>query len=579
MKFESKAQPKAMWTVINSVRNTAKKSCTTLDPNVLNAHFVDHPIRIVGGLPAAVDSPLDICVLPADTVVGFSLSRVSGLCVRQLLESLKVSGTKDSYGVTSKFIKNNISLYVEPLTKLINSAIDTGEFPDLLKSAYVIPVHKGGDTEICGNYRPISILPVFSKVYERAIYNQIASHLEVNSLLSPNQYGFRKGRNTEGAVVKFTDSCLKSFDSGQYCFTLLLDLSRAFDCVSHQILLNKLKHVYQFDHLTLKTINSYLTERRQSVLSNGKLSDDLNVSRGVPQGSILGPLLFLIFFNDFPYYLERDHDIQCFLYADDATVTIQGPDMDDVLARSEVVLSSVRKWAIANELSLNEDKTVKLAFGLKQFNFQNPEPSKFLGVYIAPPDLKFGEHARVTGSKISRNIFLLRRLATAVTHCVCKTAYYALIHSHICYCILAWGNSPASHYLFRLQRRAVRVVANIGYRDDCRECFVEQSILTLPSEYILASILYANQNKATFETHGDVHRHDTRGRHKIRVDQCRTSRAQNGPLYICKVLFNKLPASAKNLTNPVLKKLLKAFLTKNAFYSIDEFLNCESIIL
>ena len=426
----SSNKAKAVWTVIGSVKSTNKKQTSKLDPNVINKHFVEHPHRIVGELPAAVESPLDMCIVPAGAAVGFSLSKVSSVIVRGLLMGLKTSTTKDIYGISTKFIKNNISLYVPLLVKLINSAIDTGEFPDLLKKAYVIPVYKTGSPDDAANYRPISILPVFSKLYERVIYNQIVDHFELNNIFSPHQFGFRVGKSTEDAVVAFSNCCLEAFDRGEYCVTMLLDLSRAFDCVSHSVLLDKLRRVYGFDRMSLKLIESYLSNRCQRVQGDSGVSEFLDVSRGVAQGSIIGPIMFLIFFNDFYFYLKESFDVDCFLYADDATVTIRGPTFADVMAKSDEVLNGARRWAIANQLSLNEEKTVRLAFGLRKFNFDGPECCKLLGVCITPPSLGFEEHARVTGAKMARNIFLLRRLATAVTADVLRTAYFALVHCH-----------------------------------------------------------------------------------------------------------------------------------------------------
>ena len=289
--------------------------------------------------------------------------------------------------------------------------------------ACVIPIHKGGDLNSTANYRPISILPVFSKIYERAIYRQVNEHFESRNLFAPNQFGFRSGKKTEDVVVKFTNFCLTALDGGDFCSVLLLDLSRAFDCVSHDILLHKLKHIYNFDQMTLKLIKSYLHNRKQLVVNGRGRSAALNVGRGVAQGSIIGPLIFLIFFNDFYFFIKQCQGIECFLYADDASITIRASSLVDVETKSVEVLAAAKRWACANELSLNEDKTEKLLFGLRRFNFDNPTVVKLLGVYIAPPTLSFGEHARTIGSKVCRSIFALRRLATTVTKDVLKTAY------------------------------------------------------------------------------------------------------------------------------------------------------------
>ena len=481
--------------------------------------------------------------------------------------------------MTSNFVRSALSLYVTPLTKLINSAFTTGEFPDLLKEACVVPVHKGGDMDDMNNYRPISVLPTFSKLFERAMHSRISERMEVTNSLYDHQYGFRKKRSTGDAVLKFSNNCLSAFEAGEYCVTLFLDLSRAFDCVSHPILLHKLKNAYGFDYLSLRLIESYLSNRQQRVVAGDTVSGSLLVNRGVPQGSILGPLLFLIFFNDFPNFIKIDESVECIIYADDATIMVHGKALDEALVKSEEVLERVRDWTVANQLSLNENKTVKMAFSLRGVDFQNPQHTKFLGISINPPALKFDEHAHAAGSKICRNIFVLRRLASAVTADVLLSAYFALIHCHINYCVLVWGGSSASDYIFKIQRRAIRVIGDIGFRDDCRQSFVDLKILTVPCVYILACILYANAHKHSFSTNGDYHNYETRSRHDIRLEYCRLTKTQRGSMQVAMTLFNKLPPDCRNLTNPVLRMRLKCFLLKKAFYSVKEFLNYSHVIL
>ena len=399
---------KAMWTVIRSCRGTDKQPSINLNPNILNAHFIQQPEIIVGALPVAAMLPLDLCDLSGDAAAGFSLSKISNIEVRDLITKLKSGGARDIYGINSKFVKRNISLFVPLLTKLINSTIETGEFPDHLKVAYVVPVHKGGDVNDVGNYRPISILPIVSKVYERAIYNQIVKHCELSNIFYNHQYGFRKLRSTGDAVLEFTNCCLEAFESGDYCLSIFLDLSRAFDCVSHKILLTKLSTLYGFNRETVTLLGSYLTERRQYVRGGPTgMSDSMTPSRGVPQGSILGPLMFILFFNDFPGYVKVADCVECILYADDSTIMVRGSNLNDIFMWSDRVMERVKNWTISNELSLNQNKTVDTLFGLRRLNFENPPSVKFLGVCIDPPLLKFDNHTDMMGSRVNRNIFFI----------------------------------------------------------------------------------------------------------------------------------------------------------------------------
>ena len=301
------------------------------------------------------------------------------------------------------------------------------------------------------------------------------------------------------------------------------------------------------------------------------------MKRGVPQGSILGPLLFLMYFNDFPQCLG--YDAECLLYADDATIIVRGTSCEMVQEKCDRAMGSIREWCIANELCLNESKTMKMLFSLRKSTFLNPDPNRFLGVYITAPHLKFDEHASHVGTVISRNIFLLRNLRNAVSLDVAKTAYYALVHSHISYSILAWGNSPAAGYLFRLQRRAIRILGGLAYREDCRQAFISLSIMTLPSIYLLQSVICAHSNQNGLRICADNHSYNTRNKNNIYIQYCRLSATQRGPARMSQVLFNKLPSSMRLLPLNKLKSSFKLFLISRAFYSIDEFLNFDFLTL
>ena len=559
----------AMWKLIRGINGERVDQTENIDVDVINDFFVGVAERMVTCVPVVPD----VGRLPGPS---FAFRSVSPALVRGIVNGMKNSNAKDTYHLSTKFIKRNVSLFVEPLTKLLNLVLETSVFPDSLKTARVMPIHKKGDINDYRNYRPISILPAFSKIFERALYDQIVEHVEAGNLLYKNQFGFRRGRNTSDAVTTFVNLCMEGFEMGEYCVTLFLDLTRAFDCVSHRILLHKLMAIYNFCGNSIKLIESYLTDRTQYVTCGRRASGSLPIRRGVPQGSILGPLLFLLFFNDFPNFIEDG--IDCLLYADDATIIVSGLNRDVVEDRCSIVMEKIREWCLANELCLNESKSVKMLFTLRTSNFINPEATKFLGVYISAPNLRFDEHARHIGAVISRNVFLLRKLKGTMSLDVAKTAYHALVQSHINYAILAWGNSPASKYVFKLQRRAVRVLGGLEYREDCRDTFISLAIMTLPSVYILELILYAHANRRDFLACADVHSHDTRNKHNIYLQRCRLSLTQRAPASMSQTIFNKLPTNLRVLPVNELKAVIKTHLLRNAFYSIEEFLNCNFIV-
>ena len=237
-------------------------------------------------------------------------------------------------------------------------SVKEGCFPSAMKSAKIVPIHKGDSMLVAGNYRPISLLPIFSKIFERLIYNRLIEFINENKILSELQFGFQKNKSTEHAVTSIVSAIdqAKSEKKSSYC--IFLDFAKAFDTVNHEILISKLDH-YGISGLSNNLFKSYLSNRTQQTEINGTLSDVGTIRHGVPQGSVLGPLLFLLYINDIS---ESSKILKFYLFADDTTVFYSdktNPDTENLLNRE---LSKVSDWLSANKLSLNVKKSNFLHF-------------------------------------------------------------------------------------------------------------------------------------------------------------------------------------------------------------------------
>lgn len=307
------------------------------------------------------------------------------------------------------------------------------------------------------------------------------THLENNKLLNAAQFGFRRGMSTStaiGELVNFVQGC---FEDKLYAHASFYDLAKAFDSMSHDILCEKLRCL-NFGEKCIDLLRSYLDDRYQFVNYNGESSSKLPLRFGVPQGSVLGPVLFLIFINDVGLTVSPPGRV--ILFADDTTALERSNDLQDLRGRVERSRDGIVRWFTENRLSVNSAKTQSIIFSLRKQPSKACESVKYLGIYL-DSGLRWEEHVNHLVKRLNKSIYLIRNLVKLVDVNTVFSAYYACFYSHMSYGIICWGHSSHASTVFRAQRRCIRVIAGLGFAECCRETFKTLGILTLPSIYIL----------------------------------------------------------------------------------------------
>ena len=292
----------------------------------------------------------------------FNIDYIQEDAVLKLLLNLNVNKSSGKDHLGPRILKLSAPFIYKALAYLINLSIRTSVFPDKLKEARITPIYKKGDKSEPCNYRPISILPTLSKIFEKHIASQIRNYVNEFDLLQKEQSGFREHHSCMTALTKMTESWLAEMDQGNLTGTVLLDFSKAFDLVSHNILLQKLK-IYRFSEQTLTLMRSYLLDRTQEVRIGKLSSEKRTILAGVPQGSVLGPLLFILFINDLPLHIEHS-DID--IFADDATLHNSSNEIHNINNGLQVDVNNVVQWCKQNKMVLNENKTKCLLIGTSQ---------------------------------------------------------------------------------------------------------------------------------------------------------------------------------------------------------------------
>lgn len=483
--------------------------------------------------------------------------------------------------LTSHLLKTIKCSIVDYLTYIFNLSIIHGHFPNILKQSIVVPLYKKGPSDEIESYRQISILSVVSKLLERIVYDRIASYCEKNRILTIAQHGFREGKSTETACFRFLEYVYESLDTGKYVISLMFDLTKAFDVIDSKLLKFKLYNIGIRGAL-LAWILSYMENRRLKVKLNGHESEIHNLVLGVPQGSVLGPLLFLLYINNVPENITSGHVT---IFADDLTVTLVAHTLEELQAVVDKTMEEVSTWAQRDKLILNNSKTVFMNFTIQRplpnnlimyDNIASSQSTKLLGTYI-DYHLLWDVHIKHVCEKLNKAFFAILQIRDSLDQTGLLNTYYALAYSHISYNIICWGSARDRDRVFICQKRIIRLIFKLNYNESCRDTFINKNILTTPCIFIYKCLTYVKKNMDLFVKRNQYHSYDTRNGELLSVPKHRTTNYEHSPKYNCIILYNSLPLELRNITNFIrYKRAVKELLVKGGFYSMNEYINRES---
>ncbi len=453
----------------------------------------------------------------------------------------------DNNEVPPFFIKSLAGMLVDQITQIFNLSLSTGKYPTIWKQSLVTPLYKGkGKMNEPGNYRPIANTPFLSKVYERILKQKISTHLINNNLLNQSQHGYRRGRSCHTALKVLTDFIYKNID--KRCSrvpVVFVDFSKAFDCVDHNLLIKKLISEFKLSADLITILQSYLRQRSIKIKVNDTISKDFPVKNGVPQGSILGPLLFTLFINEIELALNLE-DVHLILYADDLAIYTYDSDINNSIERLNQAMCKLDSWSKSVGLFMNYKKTEYMIFHKSKDTSKIPDIQiscneiiidrvyefKYLGILL-DPGLTFSKYFDRVESKISLAIGRVNALKRKITTKVFKQLLNSYVLSNIDFCLTVWAIQPKSQFE-NLQTKINRLIQNFFNPKSCKSKFTRiiaskkykdivntntPSTIELWDRCDMHSILERINYYLLLEVHKTIHRHSLPSRHESYISE------------------------------------------------------------
>ena len=576
--------PKTYWDIVNNVRGTKSKErileikvngkAMTAKGNestvceIFNNHFNQLPIKLLAnsGLPQYqvaedVSKNDDNSTLPeikTDTGKAYktklSSFQLTVSDVEQSIMKLKNKKSCGADGILSTTVKRSPKFFSKILTPLINLSLRQGKFPEVLKEAIIVPVYKSGKKDDVKNYRPISILSTISKILEICVKEKLMNYLEHIKFFAPNQFGFLKSKSTDTALFKHITDITESIEQNQATLGIYLDLAKAFDTINHTKLITKLKNIGIRDQF-LSWLTTYLKFRKHRVKINNVCSNQLTTEYGVPQGSVLGPLLFVIYMNDL-YSLPLKAEIITF--ADDTSLLYSGQTKDTVQTDFDHDQQILLPWFKNNQLHLNADKCKCMVFAYKtpewantiqlktdKGEFERVKEIKYLGLVI-DEKLTWKKHSLYMQSKLRKQNYLFYHLKSYFNSWHLQKLYTSLYESVFSYGIIHWGASAHIKPIKVLQNKVCRTILSLNRRTSEEEIYPKMNKMKLEQLHRYRLMMFLFKNKELFQLHNT--KSITRRGKTVQATQLkwRKEHSRMQARYQGVKLFNFLPADVRS---------------------------------